>query len=645
MAKTNKKTDQKDDAHATALKRYESAVEADRDNRKEAEEDLRFLLGDQWDAEAAKDRQADGRPVLTINRLPQFQRQIANDIRMSKPAIKVGPSDDDTDKNTAEVVEGLVRSIEHQSDAQSAYYLAADSQVACGIGHWRITTDYINDETLDQEILIEPIEDGLGVVWDQSAIKPTREDAMFCFVPVDIDRDMFKEKYPDATESEMGETTNEGSSQWSTEDSIRVAEYWFKKPYQRELLVKVDGSVVAADTLDEFEREELERRQLIEKIVPREAFKVCRALMTGSEFIEDPVEVPYKNIPIVPVIGEEVRLGKKVHRRGALRFARDPQRIYNYWTTANTEFVALQPIAPFIGTSVNFAANAGEWEQSNKKPFANLVYDPDPANDGMPPQRPLPPQASQGMLEGLAQASDDMKATTGIYDAGLGQRSNETSGKAIVARQHEGDISTFVYMDNFTRAIRRTGQIIVDMIPHYYDNARVVAVLGVDDRKGTVPVNQAIQTGEGGEAVKLDLTIGKYDVTIEGGASFTTRRAEGAAYMKEMINGNPVMFEIIGDLHMKAQDYPGANEVAERLQKYQRAKHPYLFEDDENPTPPDPQQQQAQQLQMRGAVAEISETEAKAAKARAEALQTEAETAQAVMGYPSGQQVPQFWQR
>lgn len=631
----------KDDQHALALKRYESALEADRDNRREAEEDLRFLLGWQWDEAAAKARRDEGRPVLTVNRLPQFQRQIANDIRMSKPAIKIGPSDDATDADKAEVIEGLVRAIERASDAQSAYYLGADSQVACGIGHWRVTTDYINDDSLDQEIRIEPIEDGLGVIWGP-AIKPTREDAMYCFVPVDIDREVFKEKYPDATETQMDDTCNEASGTWAAEDTIRVSEYWFKKPYKRELLVMADGSVADAADVDPEMRAVLEADGSIVRAVEREAFKVCRALMTGSEFIEDPVEVPYKNIPIVPVIGEEVRLGKAVHRRGALRFARDPQRIYNFWTTANTEFVALQPIAPFIGTVNNFAQNAGEWEQANKKPYAYLPYEPDPANGGVPPQRPMPPSASQGMLEGLAQASDDMKATTGIYDAGLGNRSNETSGKAIMARQQEGDISTFVYMDNFTRAIRRTGEIIVDMIPHYYDNARVVSVLGPDGRKGTVPVNQAIQTGEGDEAVNLDLTVGKYDVTIEGGPSFTTRRAESAEAIGMLIQSNPALFEIIGDLYVQAQDWPGANDIAERIQKLQKQNHPYLFEDEENPSPPDPMQAAQAQLQMRGAVAEISETEAKAAKAKAEALQTEAETAQAVFGYPSGQQVPQY---
>lgn len=631
----------KDDQHALALKRYESALEADRDNRKEAEEDLRFLLGWQWDEAAAKARRDEGRPVLTVNRLPQFQRQIANDIRMSKPAIKIGPSDDATDADKAEVIEGLVRAIERASDAQSAYYLGADSQVACGIGHWRVTTDYINDDSLDQEIRIEPIEDGLGVIWGP-AIKPTREDAMYCFVPVDIDREVFKEKYPDATETQMDDTCNEASGTWAAEDTIRVSEYWFKKPYKRELLVMADGSVADAADVDPEMRAILDEDGSVVRSVEREAFKVCRALMTGSEFIEDPVEVPYKNIPIVPVIGEEVRLGKAVHRRGALRFARDPQRIYNFWTTANTEFVALQPIAPFIGTVNNFAQNAGEWEQANKKPYAYLPYTPDPDNGGIPPQRPMPPSASQGMLEGLAQASDDMKATTGIYDAGLGNRSNETSGKAIMARQQEGDISTFVYMDNFTRAIRRTGEIIVDMIPHYYDNARVVSVLGPDGRKGTVPVNQAIQTSEGEEAVNLDLTVGKYDVTIEGGPSFTTRRAESAEAIGMLIQSNPALFEIIGDLYVQAQDWPGANDIAERIQRLQKQNHPYLFEDEDNPSPPDPMQAAQAQLQMRGAVAEISETEAKAAKAKAEALQTEAETAQAVFGYPSGQQVPQY---
>ena len=223
----------KDDQHALAVKRYETAFDADKDNRKEAEEDLRFLLGDQWAEAVKKDRKERNRPVLTINRLPQFQRQIANDIRMSKPAMKIGPGDDDTDRDKAEVIEGLVRSIERASDAQAAYYMAADSQVACGIGHWRVTTDYVDDDSLDQEILIEPIEDGLGVLWDNGAIKSTREDAMYCFVPVDIEREVFKDKYPDA---QMAEFTEADSRGWSTEDSIRVMEYWFKKTIPADVL-------------------------------------------------------------------------------------------------------------------------------------------------------------------------------------------------------------------------------------------------------------------------------------------------------------------------------------------------------------------------------------------------------------------------
>ena len=195
-------------------------------------------------------------------------------------------------------------------------------------------------------------------------------------------------------------------------------------------------------------------------------------------------------------------------------------------------------------------------------------------------------------------------------------------------------------MDNFTRAIRRTGEIIVDMIPHYYDNARKVAILGADGNKGMVPINQAIQTQEGGEAVTLDLTVGKYDIVIEGGPSFTTRRAEAASAMEMLIQANPALFEVIGDIYVKSQDWPMANDIADRIQKMQRQNHPYLFEDEENPAPPDPMAQAQAKLEMRGAVAEITETEAKAAKAQAEALQTEAETAQATLMFPSGLENP-----
>jgi hypothetical protein len=101
------------------------------------------------------------------------------------------------------------------------------------------------------------------------------------------------------------------------------------------------------------------------RIEKRDGFKVCRYLITAAHVLEGPIDWPGMYIPIVPVIGEEVRIGRKIVRRGLLRSAKDSQRMLNYFVTAHAEVVALQPKAPFIGTEKNFEKYQEEWLQAN----------------------------------------------------------------------------------------------------------------------------------------------------------------------------------------------------------------------------------------------------------------------------------------
>jgi hypothetical protein len=610
MSKKPKKAEEKkpedtkdDDFLAQAIKRYDAAYERDEENIKEAYSDLEFQAGEQWPAEAKTAR--DGRPCLTVNRVPQFVRQVTGDIRQMRPSIKCVPVDNRGDKDTAEVLAGMVRYIENRSDAEVAYTAGADSQVACGIGHWRVTHEYAEDSTFNQEIRIVTIPDGVSVVWDPDAILPNKEDAKFCFVPVDISPDAYKERYPKAPVTDfIQDQHRDNATNWIGEDFVRVAEYWEKRPEKRTLALLPDGSV--DDLTDEEDQEYIagliQRGARIEK---RDGYCVYRSLITLGHVLEEPVKWPGRYIPIIPVVGEQFRIGRKTIRHGVIRFAKDPQRMYNYARSTQTEVIALQPKTPFIGTDKNFEGKELLWASANTKPLPYLTYNPDGKNGGAQPARSGPAVSLAGVEEAMLISADEMKATTGLYDASLGQRSNETSGKAILARQREGDVGTFVYVSNFARAVRYTGRVVIDLIPHIYDTERQIRIVGVDGKEDLVSINSPSLI-EGIEKTQHDVTVGAYDVVLETGPSYSTKRAEAREGMIEFTRGlPPEIAGLIVDLIAEAQEWPNADKFAKR---FKHTLPPAIRAEEAQeagePLPQDLQQQQqpdpAQMLEIQG---------------------------------------------
>jgi hypothetical protein len=610
----------------TAIKRYSRWLERERDNIDNAYEDLRFRAGEQWPMDALKSRQEEKRPILTENRIPQFVKQITGDMRQMKPSIKVVPVDSKGDRDTAETIAGMIRYVENRSDASSAYMSGADSQVTAGIGHWRVTKEYAAENTFNQEIRIMGVDDGIAVAWDPDAVLPTREDAKWCIVPVDMSREAFTEQYPDVPEGDFDSTGMTGNSLgaaigWYDKDMIRVAEYWVKKPCKRTLALFPDGSII--DLTDKDEEEQQELAQGARKVEDRDGFKICRYLITAMHVLEE-IEWPGMYIPIIPCLGEEVRIGRKIVRHGIVRFAKDAQRMMNYYSSTEAEVVALQPKAPWLGTEKNFEKYQAEWAQANNKAFPYLPYQPDSQNGGAPPSRVQPPVSSQGLTEGHQRAADTMKAVIGIYDAGLGNRSNETSGKAIIARQREGDVGSFVYIDNWTRAIRHTGKVVLDLIPHVYDSERMIRIMGDDGKVELKWINRAQgmgqtdpETGEDGVSeVENDLTVGAYDVVMESGPSYTTKREEAKDSMLEFMKMSPNSAPVIMDLFAKAQDWPMADDIGKRFEAVapppiQALLHKQKQESGQQ-EPPDPQAQQqmqqaqqAQQMQQAGIQLEL----------------------------------------
>ncbi|MDX5332101.1 MAG: hypothetical protein LPK04_12980, partial [Caulobacteraceae bacterium] len=294
--------------------------------------------------------------------------------------------------------------------------------------------------------------------------------------------------------------------------------------------------------------------------------KVVQHVVTGAEVLET-VEWAGRFIPIVPVYGEELRIDGRRRLRSLVRDAKDPQRMFNYWRTTTTELVALAPKAPFIGRKGAFETDAEKWATANVQTHAYLEYD-----GPEPPMRQPFAGVPAGALQEALNASDDMKAIMGLHDASLGARSNETSGRAIMARQREGDVSTFHYIDNLSRAIRHAGRILIDLIPKVYAAPRVVRVLRPSGDAKLAAVNQPVAVretdaqGQEREVRRIyDLSVGKYDLTVRAGPSFTSRREEAATQMIELIRAYPAAAPVIGDLLARNLDWPGAEEIAQRL--------------------------------------------------------------------------------
>lgn len=599
-----------------AVSRMKEAVEADRDNREEALDDLNNIAGRQWPETIAKDREDNNRPVLTVNRLPQFTRQVTGDLRNMNPSINVVAGDQEASEEIAEVIEGLVRHIQYRSDASSVYERAAESSAQCGMGYFRIRADYEDDMSFNQEILIETIHNPFSVYFDPRAKMPTREDADYCFITEMMPLEEFNKAYSGKSAVDVdvdGQT--DGIEYWMEGDEVIVAEYLWKEPFEITIGLLPDGRVI-------------ENPQAIHNAVKTrkvQSHKVMWSKVSGKDVLEGPQELPCSYIPVVAVMGEELYVGQEIVRTSVIRFAKDPQRLYNYWRSAQTELIALQPKAPYLVTPKQVAGFETFWNEANDSNRPYLPFNPD-EKAGIP-QRATPPVASQGMMQEVLTASEDMKATTGIYDASLGNRSNEQSGVAIRQRQLESDVSTSIYADNMAKAIHIAGKIIVEMIPKIYDTARVVRILGKDDAEKMVPVNGIQMTLDGPMQVN-PLNVGKYDVKVSVGPNYSTKRQETAENMIEFVRAFPAAAGVVGDLVAKHMDWPGADEFSERLKK---VLPPGLADDEENGEVAVLQQQIQQLTQMleqiqqepefRKAQAEASEAESDAEKAKFEVFE------------------------
>jgi hypothetical protein len=575
---------------ATARSRLDLAMSALSESREDEIDDLRFYAGSpdnhwQWPADVLATRGAvqgqtiNARPCLTINKLPQHVRQVTNDMRQNRPGAKVIPVDDKADLEVAEVLNGMIRHIEYISDADVAYDTACENQVAYGEGYIRLLTEYCDENTFDQDIKIGRVRNSFSVYMDPTIQDPTGADAKWCFVTEDVTRDDYERMYPNAAPITTLQSLGVGDqsiSNWLNEDTIRIADYYYID-YDRTTLNLYPGNATAFEGTPE---DKMLRMTFGKPKRSREAdrprVRYCK--INGYEILEQN-EWAGKWIPVIRIVGNEFEVDGRLYVSGLVRNAKDAQRMYNYWVSQEAEMLALAPKAPFIGYGGQFEGYEEKWKTANTTNWPYLEVNPD-VTDGqgaaLPlPTRAQPPMASSGLLQAKSGASEDIKSTTGQYNASLGQGGNERSAKAIVARQREGDVGTYHYGDNLTRGVRHIARQLVDLIPKIYDTQRVARIIGEDGVTKMAKINpeqeEPVREIRDQENIVIDKIynpgVGKYDVVATTGPGYATKRQEALDAMGQLLQGNPDLWKVAGDLFVKNMDWPGAQEMAKRFAK------------------------------------------------------------------------------
>lgn len=586
-----------------AIEFMRQVTDAESRNRQKGLADLKFAAGDQWPVDIQNSRHLESRPCLTINKIDAFIRQVTNSQRQQRPRSKAHPVNSTSDPKIAEIITGIIRHIEVNSDADQAYDTAFDMACRVGWGYWRVVTDYVNEKSFDQDIYIQQIENPFTVYFDNNSTLPDGSGADRCLITDMLPKREFKILYPGAQENSFSARgAGDLTQDWINKDNIRIAEF-FTVDKKKAKLVKLSSGAVMLDS--DLPPPEILMASNISVVGDRESFKrqVMWRKITAFDVLEEKVW-PGRWIPVVPVYGCQTVIDGRRERHGMVRFARDPQMMYNFWRTSETESIALAPKAKWLMAEGQDEGHENEWANANVSALPVLHYkttDVD-GREAQPPQRLQPEPPPSGALQASMGASSDIQAVMGMYDPAMGKPSGPKSGTALRAEQGQSDQSNFHYYDNLTRSIKHSARICLDLVPKIYDSpGRVMRVIGDDGKPDLTTLNDS-QIVNGVQTVLNDVTVGEYDIVMDVGPGFNTRRLEAQEAFGSLMSG-PLGEEIskVGaDLVVRLYDAPGMDVLADRL----AAANPMSQIDEKSDVPPQAQmmikqlQNQVQQAQQ-----------------------------------------------
>lgn len=554
---------EKDPIIEKARKCLKDFEDREQDNISRAKVAIKFRAGEQWPTAIKQDRENPNqeggpRPCPVLDKTNQYVRQVINEERQNRSAIKVRPVDDHADKKVAEVLTGIIRHIEDRSEAIEAYSMGGEHAIDGGFGYWRLLTEYDDPLSFDQDIRIKRIPNRFSVALGPHT-EPDGSDCSEAVIWEDLPIDEFEEQYPKASLEGF-----EPDDAWKDRDTIRVAEYMTIERQPMTLFQLEDGQVVT-----EKPKAFIATRQSILN-------KVKWRKITGKEVLEEK-DMPGSYIPVVKVVGNELTMPNgKIRLSGAIESMMDPQRLHNYAHAGFIENVGLAPRAPWLAEESQVEGYEEEYGRANRTNLAVLKYKASVDESGKPippPQRIPPAGLATGWDRMLQHTEHGIEGSIGMYGPSVGAQSQEKSGIALQEQKSQGMVGNYHFPDNLARSIQHTGKILIEWIPKIYDTERVARMLGEDGDQELVYLNpdqeQAIvpQFDQMGQEIGsiYNINVGKYDVTVSTGPSYTAKRQEAAQNQIMMVQAQPELMGIIGDLMLKNMDWPESDKIAERL--------------------------------------------------------------------------------
>lgn len=559
--------------------------------REKAREDIRFVGGKQWNEQVERDRELAGRPALTFNRLPTFIQQVCNESRQNKPSIKFSPVDNAGDVDTAKVFEGLARHVQYASNAQIAYDTAIEYAAQGGFGYFRLLTDFCKG-TFDQEAKFGIVPDPFSV-YGILIPKCFGRKPRHAFVIETLSDEEYEATYPDSEMSRNGFDGDYGS--WFSDSSVRVAEYFWTVTKRQTIALIEGNSIVPIEQVPEG------AGILRKRTIDVDTIRFCKT--NGFEVFEG-TETTWVGdcIPIFASLGRQMIIDGRPELFSLVRHQKHPQMLINAYKSGIAERIGMVNRAPYIGYRGQFTDP--KWRSAN---VANHPYLEVDTSVVMPNGQYAPAPTRQNMESQIgdlslaaAQEIDDLKAIAGIHDASLGQQGNETSGIAIARRQQQSSITNLHFIDNLRRAQEEAGTALAYILPRIYDTVREVRIVGEDETERVVRVNEPYIDPETGEEKTYMLDADKYDVKVNIGPAYTTKRQEASEQYAQVIQAAPDLMSVIGDIYFRNQDVAGSDEASERLKKFIQITKPGLIEDEKKQAeiPPQVQAQLQQSGQM-----------------------------------------------
>ena len=603
----------------SARKRFALSEDRYSDWRKSADDANSFITGDQWDERIKRFRQGDKRPCITVNRLAQMTRLVSNQIHRTKPAMRVLPVDSAADVSTAEKLMGVIRHIERNSNSSYVYGNAVDAQVKTGLGFFGFQTRYTKRGSFDMDVGLRAFRNQLAVYPDAHAQRFDLSDAMHYFVVEELSKEAFRKLYPKSEMVNADLSYNIGAqSSWMGRDTVRVAEYWYIETETETLYRLKNGKI---GHREDFDVEDDDFKELVDDEREEETRTVHRAIINGHEILEED-EWPGAWIPIIPIWGEVTYVDGRPVIQGLIEHGKEPQRMINYLASQMVELIALTPKTPWIITSTQLKGHEREWRAANTKSFAYLIYEPVDTATGQPyppPQRNTYEPPIQHTLLGMQAFEDALNHGVGLDAPSLGQLSAERSGAAIAQIKEAGILGTYHYVLNLSHAILfAIKQLIGDgnneglISKIYSEPGRIMRILGEDDSEEVIGlgsdeenIDPKIREQEDFAGV-YDLGVGLYDVVADVGQAFGSQRQEAFNSLMQVIQSNPDLLKVIGDIVFKYADTPGGMELSKRFRKM----IPPEITGDKPQIPPEMEQQLKQmqeQLQQMGQALEEKE--------------------------------------